>query len=303
MSITLSPDSNAVTVAHEIARRIPQALPDAARTIYTALVAAAVESIRVNGWSTATTSVVLHVPLEQVAKACGLSRQTVWRHIPALQELGVLDAKTHKGAFFGSTRNTGTVWLVRLTPLRGSRAKLTRQDLQYRWRDLEADYRRYRTSYRALQHTENPSNEGIDLNRILRWSLPPSTQKAPVDSVCSKPRRVDLESILDVTTAPRDGRNKVVDLAAQALAQALGDHHSVSWYQRLLWQLLRRFDSTGEDHSYQVYLAAQRALTDRSEGFARKAGALLQSRLKAADWFGSMMNGPNIRVGTKPIKA
>ncbi len=303
MSITLLPIEDAVSAAGVIAQNLPESLSDAARTVYTALVAAAVESVRVNGWSTATTSVVLHVPLEQVAKACGLSRQTVWRHVPALQELGVLDAKTHKGAFFGSTRNTGTVWLVRLTPLRGSKAKLTRQDLQYKWRDLEADYRRYRTSYRALQHTETPLDSGIDLKRILRWSLPPYTQKAPVASVCSKPRRIDLEAVLDVTTAPRDDRNRMVDMAAQALAQALADHHSVSWYQRLLWQLLRRFDATGQNYSYPIYLAAQRSLTDRTEGFARKSGAIFQARLKQADWFGEMMGAPNTRVGTKPNRA
>ncbi len=294
--------SNALDVAREVAQKAPETLLDAARTVYTALVAAAIESVRINGWSTATTSVVLHVPLEQVAKACGLSRQTVWRHIPALQELGVLDAKTHKGAFFGSTRNTGTVWHVRLTPLRGSRAKLTRQDLQYKWRDLEGDYRRYRTSYRALQHTETPPDSGIDLKRILRWSLPPGTQKAPVNSVCNTTSRAPLEALLDLPTAPRDDRNRMVDMAAQALAQALADHHSVSWYQRLLWQLLRRFDTTGEDYSYQVYMMAQRAATDSREGFARRAGALLQSRLKQADWFGEMMAAPPTRVGIRPAK-
>jgi hypothetical protein len=92
----------------------------------------------------------------------------------------------------------------------------------------------------------------------------------------------------------------MVELASQALAQALSDQNSVSWYQKLLWQLLRRFDATGEDYSYSVYLAAQRARTDSLEGFARRAGALFCSRLKQADFYDWIMGAPPIRVGTKP---
>jgi hypothetical protein len=92
----------------------------------------------------------------------------------------------------------------------------------------------------------------------------------------------------------------MVELASQALAQALSDQTSVSWYQKLLWQILRRFDATGDDYSYQVYLMAQRAKTDNLENFARKPGALFCSRLKQADFYDWIMGAPPIRVGTKP---
>jgi hypothetical protein len=92
----------------------------------------------------------------------------------------------------------------------------------------------------------------------------------------------------------------MVELAALALAQALSDQSSVSWYQKLLWQLLRRFDATGDDYSYQVYLAAQRAKTDNLEGFSRRAGALFTSRVKQAPWFDEVMRQPTVRVGTLP---
>ncbi len=294
--------SSGLDVAREIARKAPETLPDSALTLYSALVAAAVETARRRGYSPRTTHVTLHCPLEQVALAVGLSRQTVWRHLPSLKALGVLDFQTHKGSLFGETRNTGTLWQVRLNPVRGSRAKLTRDDLRHKWRDLEADYRRYRMSSLTLKRhavTYTKASPNIDL--ILAWSapLPSYTQKAPVKVLSNRV----LESVLDVTTAPRDNRNRMVELAAQALAQALADHHSVSWYQRLLWQLLRRFDTTGEDYSYQVYMMAQRAATDSREGFARRAGALFQARLKQADWFGEMMGAPNTRVGTKPNRA
>jgi hypothetical protein len=92
----------------------------------------------------------------------------------------------------------------------------------------------------------------------------------------------------------------MIDLAAQALSQALADHSSVSFYQKLLWNLLRRFDATGDDYSYQVYLMAQRAKADVLEGFSRRGGAVFVSRLKQADWYEWVMNAPPVRVGVKP---
>ncbi len=111
---------------------------------------------------------------------------------------------------------------------------------------------------------------------------------------------MSLEAILDVRHAKKEERNQMVELAAVALAQSFNDAKSTGWYQKLLWQLLRRFDATGEDFSYQVYLMAQRARTDSIEGFARKPGALFVSRLKRADFYDWVMNAPPRRVGTQP---
>lgn len=298
--------SNALDVAREVARKAPQTLPDSALALYSALVAAAVETARRRGYSPKTTHVTFHCPLEQVARACGIDRSTVWRHLPALKALGVVDYRTHKGTLFGETRNTGTLWQVRLSPLRGSRARLTNDDLRHKWRDLEADYRRFRLSSLTLKKqvaTYTKDFPNIDL--MLAWAspLPPRYSANPVSSVCCTTPRVSLEAVLDVTNAVKQDRNRMVDLAAQALAQALGDHHSENWFRKLLWNVLRRFDATGEDHSYSIYLAAQRALTDRTEGFAKRSGALFQSRLKAAPWFQDVMTAPPSRVGSKPIKA
>jgi hypothetical protein len=92
----------------------------------------------------------------------------------------------------------------------------------------------------------------------------------------------------------------MVQLAAQALATALADTGSTNYYQKLLWQLLRCYDSTGEDYSYQVYIMAQRARTDTLEGFARRPGALFVSRLKGAPWWDEVMRQLPTRVGTLP---
>jgi hypothetical protein len=296
---------NAETVAVSIAERLPENLSETAQTLYKALVATAIETAKSRGHAPNTTEVVLHIPLEQVAKALGWHRTTVWRTLPALQELGLVDYRPHKASCRGETRNSGCVWRVRLTPDRGSKARLSRLDMKHKWRDLDKDVRRGKTSYRALkddvQHTQDSPLKGFDLQRLLSWTLAPLLTKPPLEKpVCCKGRQVALETLLDLTPAPKPERNQIVELAALALAQALSDQSSVSWYQKLLWQLLRRFDATGDDYSYQVYLAAQRAKTDNLENFARKPGALFCSRLKQADFYDWIMGAPPIRVGTKP---
>lgn len=71
--------SSALDVAREVARKAPETLSDSALTLYSVLVAAAIETAHRRDYSPNVTHVTLHCPLEQVALACGLSRQTVWR--------------------------------------------------------------------------------------------------------------------------------------------------------------------------------------------------------------------------------
>jgi hypothetical protein len=292
---------NALEVAQTLTDALPQSTSQTAQTLYTALVGAAIETARGKGYSPAVTHMIFHCPLEQVARACGLSRKSVWRHLPALRDLGLVDWRTHKGTCRGETRNTGTVWKVRLTPTHGTKARLGYQDLKHRWRDLDADVRAGRTSYALLSHTSQVKTKSVDIAVVTSWTLLPQAPQNPVGLYGTPPRRVDLESVLDVRHADRGERGGAVDLAAQALAQALRDSSSLNYYRRLLWQLLRRYDATGEDLSYQVYLMAQRARTDATEGFARKPGALFLSRLKKADWFAEIMNASPIRVGSRPL--
>lgn len=296
--------SSGLDVAREVARKAPETLSDSALMLYTALVGTGVETARKRGYSPKTTHVCLFLPLEVLAFVCQMHRVTAWRNLKPLKELGVIDYRPLKSTLRGETVNAGCLFQVRLNPSAGSRARLGYDDLKHQWRDLQRDVYRRNTAHRQLndlmqQSDRDPSKE-LDIQPLLHWTLPPRTPSPRLSTDGCKPPRASLESVLDVTTAPRDDRNRMVALAAEALSQALGDHHSVSWYQRLLWQLLRRFDSTGEDYSYPVYLAAQRALTDRSEGFARKAGALFHSRLKAADWFDPVMGSPPTRVGVRP---
>ncbi len=299
--LLLKTADNAVTAAALIAERLPETLSPTAKTLYQVLVATSVETAKSKGYSPAITHMTLHCPLEQVAATIGLSRVTVWRYLPELKTLGLVDWRTHKGTCRGQVRNTGTVWQVRLTPTCGRAARLSYQDLKHKWRpNFDSEVRTGRTSYRALQHTERTNTSAFNLDKILAWTL---SQRAtsPVTSVCFGAAKPELENVLDVMHAKKEQRNAAVRLGAEALASALNDSGSVSWYQKLLWSLLRHRELTGQDNSYQVYLAAQRARTDASEGFAKRAGALFHSRLKKAAWFEAVMNAPPVRIGTKPL--
>jgi hypothetical protein len=107
---------------------------------------------------------------------------------------------------------------------------------------------------------------------------------------------------LDVQHVEKPERSAAVSLAAEAMAAALRDRGGVMFYRRLMWQLLRRSDAGRGDHWQAVYLAAVRARVDAAEGFARRPGALLVSRLKRSPWFDEVMNGPPVRVGGRPLE-
>ncbi len=304
--LTLSTVSSPVKAAQVIAERLPENLSNTSKILYKALVLTAIETARDRGYSPSVTHVSLHMPLEVLADVCGIHRVTAWRNLPALRELGLIDYTAHKGTLRGETRNTGTLFEVRLNPSAGTKAKLSYHEKKHKWRDLDRDVKRKRTAHRQvkeakekrLQQSVKTTSTELDISRLLAWTLPPKPTKAPLAFDCCKARQAALETLLDLTAAPKPERNKMIELAAQALAQALADAGSVSWYQKLLWQLLRRFDATGDDYSYQVYLAAQRARTDSLEGFARKPGALFVSRLKRSPWWDELARASG-RVGTK----
>ncbi len=306
--VLLETADNAANITTVLTERTPKNLSSTAKLLYKALVSTAIETAKGRDYSPGVSHVSLHIPLEVLADVCGIHRVTAWRHLPALRELGLVDYIAHKGTLRGETRNTGTLFEVRLNPTHGTKAKLSYHEKKHKWRDLDRDVKRKRTAHRQvkeakekrLQQSKKPTTTELDISRLLAWTLPPKLTKAPLAFDSCKARQVALETLLDLTASPKPERNKMVSLASQALAQALSDQSSVSWYQKLLWQLLRRFDATGDDCSYKVYLMAQRARTDSLEGFAKKAGALFCSRLKQADFYDWIMGAPPIRVGTKP---
>jgi DNA-binding transcriptional ArsR family regulator len=280
-----------------VTHNLEKTLSSTALMLFRALHQIALEVAATRGYAPSVSQVSYFCPLEAVALALGVHRSTVYRAAAELRAAGLVDVRGHFTTYRGRTRSDGSVWCVRLRPVGGCRARLSYGDLRRQYRNLGADVEAGRTVWAALEQSRNnPEKAGVDFEVIRRWALSP-TQQDPVMSDCSTTARRSLEAVLDAQHAPREARSAAVDLAAQALAQALSDRGGVNFYRRLMWALLRRSDATGEDYSYSVYLAAQRAAVDSAEGFARRPGALFVSRLKRAGWWGEVWAAPPSRVG------
>ncbi len=293
-----------------------QTLSGTALLLYQALRETAVRTGAARGYVGSVTHVTVHLPLEVVALALGRHRVTIWRTLPKLRALGLIDARAHKTTAPGCTAksdtvNDGTLWAVRLNPDEGAAAKLTYDDLKHDgWRDLNRDRKRGRTAHRAVrehrekrvQQSKDSPQEGFDLQLLLSWALPPETAQNPVTYDCCTGSRRDLEAVLDVQHAGQEERGAAVDGAARALAANLGDTGSVMFYRWLLWQLLRLEAAGKAAPWHMVYEQARRARVDAAEGFARKPGALFVSRLKGSPWWDEIQRAPPLRVGVRPLK-
>jgi hypothetical protein len=187
------------------------------------------------------------------------------------------------------------VWQVRL--FGNKRCKLSYEELRHVWRpNFNDEIQQGRGSHAAVKAaqgrrvTYKSTLQELDLTLLLKHSVDSKKHLAPVDSlVCNKPKNAVLEVLLDVGSARR-GRDTVqrVDLAAQALATALGDSRSVNFYRRLVWGCLRA-SQRGTDHFQTIYQMAVRARVDVQENFSRKGGAVLVSRLKQAGLYEEIM--------------
>lgn len=296
MTITLTP-SNAVELAQVLSNKLTNVSPTA-RELYRTLVEIAVRVEQARGHSPTVTEAVLHLPVELLADAVGVSRVSVWRHLPALQELGIVDHRTHKATWRcgdrTETRNSGTVWRIRLSPVRGPRARVSADDLRHRHRGRVMFGA---ASKRVLKHTQSFQDRSLKIESLVQWAVSPGLQP-PANPFMFQPAQNPLETLLVLTTSKREDRLKAVDSAATALAQALRDAGSMNFYRLLLHRLLRRYDSTGRDDTRVIYLVASRCAVDAREGFARKPGALTVSRLKANGWLERLLAEPPVTVTT-----
>ncbi len=306
--------SEAATCADDVTQAVTHnleaTLSSTALTLFRALHTVAVEALELRGYSVATSEISLFCPLEAVALALGCHRSTVYRVLPELRAAGLVDVRGHFCTHRGRTRADGSVWAVRLRPVGGRRARVGYGDLKRSYRNLSGDVETGRTVWadmravRLIRQSKDNPTRGVDLSYIRRWATPLSlTDKTPVTSDCLTSGRRSLEAVLDVQHAGREARSAAVSLAAEALSAALSDRGGLNFYRALCWQLLRRSDAGAGEHWHAVYLAAQRAAVDSSEGFARKPGALFVSRLKGAPWWSEVMNGPPVRVGVRPLEA
>lgn len=272
--------------------------------IYRTLLEVALITAQRRHYHPKVTHVTFHCPQEIVADSLKMHRSTVWRHVKTLRKHGLVHAREHKGTLRGETRNTGMVWQVRLHPTRGKAAKLAFDELKHKWRDLDADVKKGRTTYNQLhpvQQSDTPkANDRDAVICILAWSLPHCVNETTSSLTVAN----NLESLLDLPYAPKEARGEMVDSAAKSICFALGDGGGewLNFYRKLCWNLLRRHDRN-QDYFEKVHLMVLRVRADVQEGFAECGPALLYRRLTRWAVWEELQRTPMYRVGVAPMKA
>lgn len=289
--------SNALHIAHKIGLRAAETLSETGRRIYTALVGTALEVSQERKYHPNTSQVTFFSPVDSVAMAVGVSRQTIYNRLPELVERGLVEQTAHFCTLNGQTRADGSLWAVKLVPELPGKAKIDFSYMKQSYRDLGTDIQAGRTAWSALQSYSREDNE-VDISYILAFALTPNLQANKDD--CKADEALALESLLDVAYAPVAARNEAVDNAAKAVASHLGSStSSLNFYRWLIWALLR-LEKQGVSYFYQVFLLVQRAGVDRRENACKNAGGLFVSRLKQSGIWKELREVKHTRVGTSP---
>ncbi len=207
--------------------------------------------------------VAFHLPIDLLAAHLGVDRTTIWRWTKALEGKGLIAHRTHYGTLEGQTRATGTIWVVRVRP---GTARIRREYLEHPWRNLEADRRVGATAWAWR-------NLRPDLKTLLLWAL--GARRGP-GAPAGAGAPVDLYSIAYLREASKGELPGLITQLAEHLAGILRDPSSRRYYAGLLWRVAR-----GELDPWTLIHAVQRTLIDLREGWARRPGALLASRLAA----------------------
>ncbi len=289
--------ANAVNVATVLSEQLPAGL---IRRVYRALLIPALENARERGYVNPS-RVTFHCPAEIIATALGISRMSLWRAVQVLKDAGLVDNRAHKANLNcrgGRVRNTGSIWQVRLY---GNKScKLSYEELRHAWRpNFNDEIRRGAGSHAAVKAargrnvTYKSNSLELDLDLLLKHSVDSKKHTPSVgNSVCNTPKNAVLECLLDVSSA-RGGRDTVqmVDMAASALAQSLGDAKSLQFYRMIVWRALRA-NQRGLDVFPMLYHLAVRARVDLVENWSRKGGAVFVDRLKKTKFWDEFMRSP-----------
>jgi hypothetical protein len=296
-TIRLAPTEAKSTVAERastITAKVTELKPKE-RFIYQKLVETALAVAEARDYSPHTSHVTFFCPAEIVANALGMHRTTLWRKLKTITTLGLVDCQDFKTTLNGKTVNAGKLWRIKLNPNEGTPAKLDYQEFKHSWRNLEGDIKTGKTAYNALhpttQQSENLLKGKNEVEQMLTYALPDRTSSSPLLTVAG------LEIVLDLRTTNKNQRNRMVDIGARTIAHALQDTW-VNFHRKALWNLLRQYD-LGFDYFLPYYELVQRTRGEVKEGYAKRGGALLKTRLKEWEAWEDIERTPRNKVGAK----
>ena len=219
---------------------------------------------RYGGYARHVAVVTLMLPTDLLAAHLEVRRETIWRALKKLKEVGIVDARVWRTTSGGETRAGGTLFAVRLKP--GTRARLAYDDFKYPWRNLDGDRARGRTAWAWIQSGQRP---GYDV--LLAWAL--GERVAPGEEPAPIPALYDIHALPGML--PHEAAGMVTALA-EYLARRMNDDHSRAFYAKLLWKVVYL-----EFRPEVLITQIERVLKEAEEGWVRNPGALLSSRLTA----------------------
>jgi len=249
------------------------------------------------GQSLKAHQITVFLPAETIHLATGVPKRTIYDALRRIKVLKLIDYRGHVTTLAGhGNRCDGTVFAVKLNVLRTGEARVTYEDLKVAdYRNLEEDIQAERTVFRLAQSGTWTGNLQNSLCRLLSWIQSKCAQ--PWNSDVSKPRfltmqvssKDGLEAILDLTHGSKASRGARIGAAASAIARALGDQHSLPFWNRFCDALANLVERGGHDYSVSVKACLQREMTAKAEGFARCPAALFISRLQETGVYGEIM--------------
>ncbi len=247
------------------------------------------------GYHENCSQVTFFAPVETVALAIGVSRQTVYNRLPELRSKGLVAQQGHYCTHNGQTRMDGSLWSVKIKDTPG-KAKIDYDYLKKSYRNLGDDIETGRTAWNILQSTPRRDNS-VDISYILTFALTPDSESIRDD--CKAVGKPVLENILDVAFVPLEGRSEAVDSSAEAIRTTLGGKKSdINLYRWLVWALLRLEQQQQKSYYYQVFLMIQRVSVEKRENACKNPTGLLISRLKSSGIWQELKNCKQSRIGT-----
>jgi DNA-binding transcriptional ArsR family regulator len=261
-------------------------LKPTAKLIHDVLIRLATDLIETRGQSIHASQVVFHLSGELLALHLGIGRATLYRHLPALREAGLVAYKGHTSTHKGLGRKDGTLFAVSLRE--GYMALLRREDYKHSWRDLTADIASgVRTAWhlvKGVRQSKNPRGSDVEYSQLLQWAVKPGTTDKPVIHDCLKANGDTLEEYvytLDLLSEAHPAkRGEIVDRYARVLSRAYRDSDNLNFWRWLIWRVLEA-DSQGLGSLYQLQNALTRLKTDLDEWQGlKRPGALLVARLR-----------------------
>lgn len=258
---------------------LPEGLPKHVHKTLTVIYRLAKDVQRIREQDLASV-VTFHLPQELVAAHLGVHPVTLWRHLSILNKAGLVVVRPHFTDSKGTTRVDGSVWAVAMK--QGVKATLTHADLVHQYRDLDADREAGRTAWALVKLSGKNLQTEEGFLELQNWAVGDSLRSPVVPDGCTEGLDV-VWNLENLALIPPAGRGDAVTVAATALSSLLNDTHSRRFYAALLWRALQATHG-GLSPLRTLAHVLTRVKVDIEEGFARRPGALLVSRLREGGW-------------------